>query len=367
MKEKKSLQEIIYVVFLLIAIVILFHWYTTQSRIRIEERNKNYAADSAWQTAVKINEELNNALDLIKTYTYFIGESLTEPVINPQMLADLEKNSMFDACIYTDADGRNYASDGRTTAADTHEYFLNGIKGEDGITVVFDSDFFDETMVSFYAPVRYEGDIIGVLRGTYLAEEYLKDMLATTYFGEAADVYLCMPDGQIVASSNGNESDVDLLDMLTDTGVIDMDTAKSAREILTNGGRGAFVCSSDSKTDNICVMALPDSKYFLVQTFPKSVTQTMIRDENIVGVQLEAMLIGLFAVYVVILLIRAGREKKLLEAANREMGYIINGVSTLFPRFAMADFEENTYQYLSGTRPENDALAIKGDYEQKPF
>ncbi len=46
------------------------------------------------------------------------------------------------------------------------------------------------------------------------------------------------------------------------------------------------------------------------------------------------------------------------------MGYIINGVSTLFPRFAMADFEENTYQYLSGTRPENDALAIKGDYEQ---
>ncbi len=93
-------------------------------------------------------------------------------------------------------------------------------------------------------------------------------------------------------------------------------------------------------------------------------TQTMIRDENIVGVQLEAMLIGLFAVYVVILLIRAGREKKLLEAANREMGYIINGVSTLFPRFAMADFEENTYQYLSGTRPENDALAIKGDYEQ---
>ncbi len=111
-------------------------------------------------------------------------------------------------------------------------------------------------------------------------------------------------------------------------------------------------------------MALPESKYFLVQTFPKSVTQTMIRDENIVGVQLEAMLIGLFAVYVVILLIRAGREKKLLEAANREMGYIINGVSTLFPRFAMADFEENTYQYLSGTRPENDALAIKGDYEQ---
>ena len=363
MKEKKSLQEIIYVVFLLIAIVILFHWYTAQNKIRIEDQNKNYAADSAWQTAVKINEELNNALDLIKTYTYFLGESLTEPMVTPQMLKDLEKNSMFDACIYTDADGRNYASDGRTTGADTHKYFLEGIKGEDGITVVFDSDFFDETMVSFYAPVRYQGEIIGVLRGTYLAEEYLKDMLATTYFGEAADVYLCMPDGMIVASSNGNESNGDLLDMLTGAGVIDTNTANSVREILTNGGRGAFVCSADSKTDNICVMALPDSKYFLVQTFPKSVTQSMVREGNIVGVQLEAILIGLFAIYVVILLIRAGREKKLLEAANREMGYIISGVSTLFPRFVMADFEQNTYQYLSGTKPEDASFADQGDYE----
>lgn len=122
-------------------------------------------------------------------------------------------------------------------------------------------------MVSFYAPVRYQGEIIGVLRGTYLAEEYLKDMLATTYFGEAADVYLCMPDGMIVASSNGNESNGDLLDMLTGAGVIDTNTANSVREILTNGGRGAFVCSADSKTDNICVMALPDSKYFWCRHF----------------------------------------------------------------------------------------------------
>ncbi len=363
MKGKKSLQEVISVIVLLIAIVILFQWYTIQNKVRIEERNKNYAADSAWQMAVKINEELNNALDLIKTYTYFIGERLTEPSVSPQIIRDLEENSMFDACIFTDINGRNFASDGRTSEADKHTYYINGMKGESGITVVFDSDFFDETMVSFYAPVRYQGEIIGVLRGTYLAEEYLKDMLATTYFGEAADVYLCMPDAKIVASSNGMESDDNLLEMLTKNGVIDTETAREVGEAFTNDTTGAFICSSESKTDNICVVSLPDSKYFLVQTFPKSVTQWMIRDENIVGIQLEAMLIALFAIYVIILVIRAGREKKLLKVENREMGYIISGVSTLFPRFAMADFEEDTYQYLSGTRPEDANLAVKGDYE----
>lgn len=363
MKGKKSLQEVISVIVLLIAIVILFQWYTSENKVRIEEQNKNYAADAAWQTAVKINEEFNNALNLIKTYTFFIGESLTEPSVSPQMMQKLEQNSMFDACIFTDVNGKNYTSDGRTSEADRHIYYIKGMKGESGITVVLDSDFFDEIMVSFYAPVYYQGEIIGVLRGTYLAEEYLKDMLKTTYFGEAADVYLCMQDAKIVASSNGRGSNDNLLEMLTLEGVIDKDTAKAVGESLTNDTTNAFVCSSDSKTDNICVVSLPDSKYFLVQTFPKNVTQRMIRDENIVGIQLEAMLIGLFIIYVVILVIRAGHEKKLLEVANREMGYIISGVRTLFPRFVMADFQKNIYQYLSGTKPENNKLAVQGDYE----
>lgn len=338
MKGKKSLPEVVASVVLLIAIGVCFHWYTIQNATRIEERNKNYAADSAWQTAVKINEELNNAHDLIKTYTFFISKSLTEPMVTPQMLKELEANSMFDACIFTDRNGKNFASDGRTAEADTHNYYLNGMKGESGITVVFDSDFFDETMVSFYAPVRYQGEIIGVLRGTYLAEEYLKGMLATTYFGEAADVYLCMQDAKIVASSNGGGRNDNLLEMLTRNGVIDKDTAKAVGESLTDDVTDAFACSSDSKTDNICVVSLPDSKYFLVQTFPKNVTQSMIRDENLVGMKLEAMLISLFVVYVMVLLLRAGYEKKRLKTANREMGYMMQA------EMALADRKERQYR-----------------------
>lgn len=362
--KKKSMQEIVYVFFLLIAIIILFQWYTTQNRQRIEERNKNYAFDSARLMAVHIDEELNNALNLINTYTFFMGESLTEPVITPQMLADLEEHSQFDACVFTDKEGTNYASDGRTSAADTHDYYLNGMKGENGITVVFDSVFFDEIMISFYAPVYFEGEIIGVLRGTYLAEEYLKDMLSTTYFGEPADVYLCMPDGDVIASSEDESYTGDLLNILTESGVIDGNTAQEAREVFASGEEGAFVCDTDSKTDNICAMYLPENDYVLVQTFPKNVTQSMIRAENLVGIRLESMLIGLFVIYIIMLIIRAGREKKRLEQENREMGYIIDGVETLFPRFVMVDFEAGTYQYLAGTRSQDNALAVQGRYEE---
>ena len=362
--RKKTIQEVVCVVVLLAAMIGLFQWYTTQNSIRMEERNKNYAADSARQTTTRINEKMNNALELIHTYAYFVSEGLKQPVVNEQMLQEIEHNALFDAVLFTDAAGVNHTSDGRTSDASDRDYYKNGMRGESGIAVILDSYFFNETMVSFYVPLRYKGEIIGVLRGSYLAEEYLKDMLSTTYFGEAADVYLCMPNGRAIASSDGNIYEEDLIDTLVKNKVIDKDTAAKAKDIFAHGGEGAFICAAGSKTDNICVMHLPDNDFVLVQTFPKNVTQQMIRDENIVGIQLEMMLIGLFVIYIIILLVRARREKKMLEDENREMGYIINGVTTLFSRFAMVDFSTGTYQYLAGTTPQDGTFAVKGAYQE---
>ncbi len=219
-------------------------------------------------------------------------------------------------------------------------------------------------MTCFYTPVFFQGEIIGVLRGAYLAEEYLHNMLAAVYFGEPADVFLCTPDGRVIANSDDQVYNSALIDALLQNGVIDENAAAGVKSVFENGGEGAFGCSSESRTDNICVSCLQENEYVLVQTFPKNVTQEMIRSENLVGIRLETMLIGLFVLYILILLFRAGREKKLLEKENREMGYIISGVNTLFNRFAMADLETNTYQYLAGTKPKDSEIAVSGNYQE---
>ncbi len=362
MQKRRLTQEIAYIIFMVVAGIFIFYWYIGQNRDRILERNKTYAADSARQTKLQIDETLNNALSRINTYAYFLGEGLSEPEITQEMLQEIEDNSLFDAVMFTDAKGIDHATDGRTCDISWRPFFLSGMKGESDSIVLFDSHFFDETMVCFYTPVYYKGEIIGVLRGTYMAERYLQDMLAVTYFGEPAGVYLCVPDGSIIASSAGEGLSGNLIDMLTGTNVIDENTAVKVRNIFKNGGEGTFICESDSKTDNICVTYLEDNDFILVQTFPKSVTQGMIQDENVTGVQLEFMLIGLFAAYIVILIIRLRQEKKGLQQENREMGYIIGGVNTLFSRFCLIDLEENTYQYLAGTRPETPSLAVSGPY-----
>ncbi len=364
MRTRKSLREIGYVLVLLAVIIVLFGWYTSQNRKRMEERNKNYGADSARLLAVKIDDELNNAKNLINTYAYFVGESLTEPAVTTEMLKDMEKNSLFDTLMYMDKNGTDHASDGRTADVTNRTFYEKGINGESGMDIIFDHHFFDETMACFYAPLRWKGQTIGVLRGAYLAEEYLKRMLTTTYFGENADVFLCTPQGRVIASSDSQVYDRNLMDMLEESSVIDHLTAVNAKAVFEHGGEGAFVCDSESRTDNICVMYLPGNEFVLVQTFPKNVTQRMIRDENLVGIRLETMMILAFIIYIIALLLRADREKKALEREKQELGYIINGVNTLFSRFAMADFESDTYEYLSGTRPEDENMAVRGTYEE---
>ena len=146
--------------------------------------------------------------------------------------------------------------------------------------------------------------------------------------------------------------------------MIDQQTAKQTEEVFQNGGEGAFVCESGSETDNLCVRYLAEDRFVLVQTFPENVTQKMIRDENFVGICLEIMLIGIFVLYIITLLMRARRERKILEREKREMGYIISGVNTLFSRFIMVNLETDTYQYLSGTRPENKEIPTSGSFHE---
>ncbi|MDE7327857.1 MAG: hybrid sensor histidine kinase/response regulator, partial [Lachnospiraceae bacterium] len=127
MKRKKTLQEIIYVIVLLAAIIVLFQWYTIQNRERISERNRNYAADAAQVKAAQIDEELSNALGRINTYAYFVGESLSEPMVTVEMLEKMEENAVFDAVLFTDINGVDYNADGRTADVTERTFFRKGI------------------------------------------------------------------------------------------------------------------------------------------------------------------------------------------------------------------------------------------------
>ncbi len=361
---KKTWQNVLYICVLLAAICVLFQWYSSANSRRIEEQNLNYAMDSASQTTQRIESEFTNGLLRLRNYAYLLGSGQGSPEITADLLKGMEENASFDAVRFTNPQGVNLASDGRTNDSSDRAYFAAGMRGESGIEVVR-SRLTGQMMTVFYAPIERDGRIAGMLLGLYFAEDYLRNMLTTSYFGEPVEAFLCAGDGSVIASSNGNSYDQPLPDVLRENGSIDGATAAAVWAAFENGAKGeGFLCAPGSKLDNLCVFHVPESGYVLVQAFPQQVTQRMIRAANHTGMVLQVILIVLFAAYIVILVIRGQARRRTLEKQNTQFGYVLEGLNTLFSsRYLTVDLEHNTYSYMAGIRPLSSSLAMEGAYD----
>ena len=360
---KKTWHNVLYICILLAAIFLLFRWYATANSQRIERQNLNYAMDSADQTAQRIESEFNNAQLRLRNYAYLLGSNQSRPEVTAELLKGMEEHASFDAIRFTNAEGLNLASDGQTNDSSDRNYFLSGMRGESGLEVVRSRQT-GQLMTVFYAPIEYDGEITGMLLGLYFAENYLRDMLTVSYFGELADAYLCSADGRVIASSGSNENDVFLPDLLLDGGLIGGETAGILREAFQDGTEDkGFICQ-DSYVDNLCMVRITNSGYTLVQAFPPSVTQSMLREANHTGMVLQVILIFLFAAYILVLLIRGRARRRMLEKQNTQFGYVLDGLNTLFSsRYLTVDLEKNAYSYMGGIRPLSSSLAMEGSYD----
>ena len=361
---KRSRRNALYIAILLVSVFALFRWYSATNSRRIEASNLTYAMDSTRQTVQGVRHEFTNARQLVRSYAYLLGETQDTPEISADMLRELEADADFDMICFIDAQGLGLTSAGDAFDGAERDYFSAGMLGEDGATVLPSTRLTGRIAMGFYAPVRHGGRISGVLLGLYYAEDYLSELLSVSYFGETTDVYLCSRDGQVIAGSDTDGRQGSLPDALRDDGVIDAETAGRIWEVFRDeDGEGSFHCSPDSLWDNLCVISV-GSRSVLVQIFPRSATDAMIRDSNRNGIILQVILIGLFTAYILVLLFQTRKNRQALERENREMSYVTSGVTTLFERFILVDLEKGTYRFLAGTMPaERAGFAASGRYE----
>ena len=82
---KRTWQNILLILVLLAAICLLFQWYSSANRRRIEKQNLNYAQDSTRQTTRRIASEFNNALLRVRNYAYLIGVGMDKSNITTEI------------------------------------------------------------------------------------------------------------------------------------------------------------------------------------------------------------------------------------------------------------------------------------------
>ncbi len=350
--EKRSRSDIItgaIVLGALLAFILLsFFTFVRDNDQRILEQNDSIIQTATEQKEARIEELLNMSQRSVEQMAHLYGATLARPEIDTDVLRDMVSRSMFDYVEFISADGTDLTADGQTADLSDREYFLDGMAGNAGRCVVHNSRITNETLLIFYAPFYYNNEIIGVL-SCILRGQTVEEVLVSDYFGVQGNTYLLERDGTIILASQADLAGQNLLerierdDRLTPQDLLRLrDTLDATNDVDFT----SFSYKGSKGAGSAYAIALDGGDWVLVQTFPSSLTSSMTRQANSAGIRLEIELALAFLVYVGYLLVRNWRQRRRLVDEKQQMSRIVQAVPALFTRFALVDFETDTYRYL---------------------
>ena len=362
MREKSNLwRRIILAIVLLSLILMGFFVYLSSTRGRTLERNANYLADAATQTAKRIDDLLIGAENNISAIAHMYEQSLDPSVANVELLEEMTESTVFDYIGFVDAKG--IYTDNRGLQADVSDraYVQDGLRGNTGMDVVFNGRVSGEDLVIFYAPLQKNGEVVGVLTGRY-RQQQMRGIITSTYFEEPANTYLCLSDGTVIASSVEKKPE-NILDTLNQNEGAD----KAALEILTDAlathSSTSFSYTNSYGSSTAYVTKLPHSDWMLLQVFPIGVTNEMLSESNEAAIYLVLWLVMLATLYVVLLLLENARQTRKLTWEKQQMRDIVETTSHLFRRFILVDLEHDTYTILEDEdQSDKEPIPIRGAY-----
>lgn len=361
-KEEKSIWKVLFVVLAAVSVFAAFVLFIKDNNRRATTISINSLEDATESNSQRIDEILNRARSEISLTSNLYEEMLEEPVITMEDLQTLAEKSSFDHIEYVDMNGIDINPAGETADVSDRQYYLDGIQGNSGVEVVFNSRINGENLIVFYAPLYYDGEQIGVLLGHY-GETQIQEILENTVFNEEARSFLCMRDGTIIASYNGEYVSESIFEEGTFNHALSEDVEEELRDALLTGEEYAFQYEGTKGTGNAYMSALGNTDWILIQTYPSQVTSKIVSEANRAGIILLVELILISLVCILLLQVASSIQKRRLEIENTEQSYVVNGTAKLFRAFIYVNLENGTYQFLGGTKPRQSGFPLKGSYD----
>lgn len=348
-------------ILLLFGIALSLWSFIQNNTRRIARQNEEYLVEFTTQRAISIDNLISENLTFINSIAYLYGETLTSPRADVAVIQDYEENAVFDRLRFVDASGDDYTSQGVMANLSDRDYFKAGMRGESGITYVSTSRVTGEKQIGFYAPVRYGGEIVGVMVGFY-GEAYVQRLLGYELFGYEGEGWLCTADGTVLGSTAADEHD-NFFSHMRDEGMCAEDELARIAQAFADGENIAFSYTESGETATGYAVHLSRENWVLIRNFPASASRQMLENANGEGEKLILKLVVLFAVYILLLAISFIVDQNRMKEANRNANDVSTGVSRLFGRFVTVDLKAGTYSYI-GEQPTDSAQPSKGSYDQ---
>lgn len=360
LKNKKEIARNIFIpgviVLLIVASLLLF---MNANSNRIISQNESYIADATVLSVDHVNSRFESKIGNIQMIAALYGEFMSEPVVDTNLMIELCPPDYFDYIRFIPADGMYTTTRGEVVDLSSRESYIKGMQGLSGVCTAEDNWLTYDTMLSYYTPMYYDGEVIGVLCGLYDTRG-IEAILSNDFFGVKAHVYLCREDGTVLLATGDEDPPENILEAARESDNFFGKTDDGFFEAFASHSAHSFVYENDSKTENAYIAPLAYNDWILVQSLPPQVTAGMLHRANEAGILLCTGIVGAFVVYIIFLLIVKRRKEVTLTNENEEISNIVERVTAVFSRFAVVDLEKDEYYYVAKT----DGMPPKGKYTE---
>ena len=352
------IYKFVFITLLLLFIAFSFFTFLRDNHRRVLDQNDQLIEAVTLQTAAQFNALLTNSESAVDMMAHFYGSVMTEPTVSASTLQDMIDRSHFDYVEFISSDGIDLTADGKTADLSDREYFQRGMQGKSGKCVVYNSRITNETLLIFYTPFYYKEEIIGVLSGV-LRGTTVDNLLSSNYFGVDTNTYLLEGNGNVILSSQKDSHMENLLESLNQQQLLSAQNKEKLEKALSEGTSTSFNYKDSSGEGSAYVTPLKDGEWFLLQNFPSTLTKSMTTSANNAGTLLEFKLFAAFLAYILYLALINRAQKKQLVSEKQEISQIVSAATQLFSRFALVNFESDTYEYLKNIES---GVSHKGTY-----
>ena len=355
-RRKIGRNILISIAMIVVILASLLLFMRTNTR-RIIGQNESYIADATILSVDHVNGRFESKLSNIRMIAALYGESMDSPTVDTDRITDLCPPDYFDYIRFIPSDGQFITPDGEIADLTARESYINGMQGITGVCSADVSWITDFTMLSFYTPMYYKGEIIGVLCGLYDSGG-MTSIISNEFFGATASVYLCAEDGTVIIATGDDSPPDNILVAARESDNFFGKTQESFFEAFANRRSHSFSYENNSETENAYIAPLKYNNWILVQSFPAKITAGMLHRANNAGIVLCGSIIAAFLVYIVFLLIVKRQNEISLTNENEKISNIVESVTAVFSRFAVVDLKNDQYYYVAKT----DGMPPEGKY-----
>ncbi len=347
-----TIRVVVFIAAILVIILAIVQFGASNSE-RIAHLNANQVKDGTVRLADEVDDMISDRLANIRILSAFYSESLESPEVDVKLLQKMTEDSNFDFMEFADANGLDHNITGGTSDATDRKYYLDGMAGNTGLELIFESRATHETLLMFYTPVIFEGKPIGVMIGVVQATGEIAKLIDVSYYDEQAEVFLCNENGDIVASSIPLEEldtrkQIPITDVLTDA-----EAVKAIKSCISDGN--TYVFDNGRKEDGIgCATKIDGCGWYLIELFPDAAHNDLVSTSTNIAVRLQIILLVVsVAVILTIIITNITDRRNIIEKETKQKKAlqnhlnIIQSMGQIYFASYYINIEKNTFAVLT--------------------